>query len=330
MSSDYGTAVAESAEFADLANVYRRELLAHCYRMLGSYQDAEDLVQETLVRAWRGYQRFDGRSSVRTWLHRIATNACLTALASAERRILPTGLGSPIDSGQPVLSRLDAAPWLQPAPTSRLLDQADDPAAIVALRDSTRLALVAAYQLLPPRQRAVLLLVDVAAFSPAEVAGLLDISVTAVRSLLQRARSAIASALPDQDRVVTSPDLDSETLRRYLAVLESGDASQLAELLRADVTYEMPPIAGWFSGRAAVLDHHARRVFSRPRTALLTSANGYPALAMYHSDDGRFRAHGIHLLEQAAGSITRIVVFLDPELFPAFGLTTTLPERPAK
>jgi RNA polymerase sigma-70 factor (ECF subfamily) len=326
VSSDYGTAVAESAEFADLADVYRRELLAHCYRMLGSYQDAEDLVQETLVRAWRGYQRFDGRSSVRTWLHRIATNACLTALASSERRILPSGIGSPVDSEQPVLSRLDAAPWLQPAPTSGLLDQADDPAAIAALRDSTRLALVAAYQLLPPRQRAVLLLVDVAAFSPAEVAGLLDISVTAVRSLLQRARSAIASALPDQDRVVAPPDLDSETLRRYLAALESGDANQLAALLRADVTYEMPPIAGWFSGRAAVLDHHRRRVFSRPHAAVLTSANGYPALAMYTSDDGRsFRAHGIHLIEQAAGSITRIVVFLDVELFTAFGLPATLP-----
>ena len=327
MSSDSGTAV---AQFAELADLYRRELLAHCYRMLGSYQDAEDVVQETLMRAWRGYDRFDGRSSPRTWLHRIATNACLTALASAERRILPSGLGGPADSGQSGLSRLDAAPWLQPAPTAGLLDRADDPAAIVALRDSTRLALVAAYQVLPPRQRAVLLLVDVAAFSPAEVAGLLDVSVTAVRSLLQRARSAIAGALPDQDRVVVSPDLDTEVLSRYLAALESGDANQLAGLLRADVTYEMPPVARWFSGRAAVLDHHNRRVFTRPRTALLTSANGYPALAMYTSDDrGPFRAHGIHLLEQSAGSITRVVVFLDPGLFPAFGLTTTLPQGPA-
>jgi RNA polymerase sigma-70 factor, ECF subfamily len=327
VSSDSGTAV---AEFAELADLYRRELLAHCYRMLGSYQDAEDVVQETLVRAWRGYDRFDGRSSLRTWLHRIATNACLTALASTERRVLPSGLGGPADSGQPDLSRLDAAPWLQPAPTAGLLDRADDPAAIVALRDSTRLALVAAYQVLPPRQRAVLLLVDVAAFSPAEVADLLDVSVTAVRSLLQRARSAIAGALPDQDRVVVSPGLDTELLRRYLAALESGDANQLAGLLRADVTYEMPPIARWFSGHAAVLDHHNRRVFTRPRTALLTSANGYPALAMYTSDDGcSFRAHGIHLLEQSAGSITRVVVFLDPDLFPAFGLTTTLPQRPA-
>jgi RNA polymerase sigma-70 factor (ECF subfamily) len=326
VSNDNGTAV---AEFAELTDVYRRELLAHCYRMLGSYQDAEDIVQETLVRAWRGYERFDGRASLRTWLHRIATNACLTALASADRRILPSGLGGPTGLVQRDLPRLDAAPWLQPAPTSGLLDRADDPAAIVALRDSTRLALVAAYQVLPPRQRAVLLLVDVAAFSPAEVADLLSLSVTAVRSLLQRARAAISNALPDQDRVVVSPGLDTEVLRRYLAAFQSGDANQLADLLRADVTYEMPPIVSWFSGRQAVLDHHQRRVFSGPRRALVTSANGYPALAMYTSDDeGSFRAHGIHLLEQAAGSITRIVVFLDPALFPAFGLVPALPGAP--
>ena len=329
MSSDYGTAVAEFADFAELANGYRRELLAHCYRMLGSYQDAEDVVQEALVRAWRGYERFDGRSSLRTWLHRIATNACLTALASHDRRILPSGLGGPTDSAHPDLSRLEAAPWLQPAPTAGLVDRADDPAAIIALRDSTRLALVAAYQVLPARPRAVLLLVDVAALSPAEVADVLGLSVTAVRSLLQRARAAIATALPDQDRVVVPADLDTEVLRRYLAAIESGDTGQLAGLLRADVSYEMPPIARWFKGRLAVLDHHQQRVFTRPHAARLTSANGYPALAMYTRDEaGSFRAHGIHLVEQSAGSITRIVVFLDPELFPAFGLPATLPPRP--
>jgi RNA polymerase sigma-70 factor, ECF subfamily len=151
-----------------------------------------------------------------------------------------------------------------------------------------------------------------------------------VRSLLQRARSAIASSRPEQDHVVVSPDLDAEVLRRYLAAFEAGDVNQLADLLRADVTYEMPPIAHWFSGRAAVLDHHSRRVFTLPRTGRLTSANGYPALAMYTSDvGGSFRAHGIHLFEQEAGSITRIVVFLDAGLFPAFGLSTTLRLRVA-
>jgi RNA polymerase sigma-70 factor (ECF subfamily) len=316
--------------FAELADPFRRELLAHCYRMLGSYQDAEDLVQETMVRAWRGYDRFDGRSSLRTWLHRIATNACLTALARTERRVLPSGLGGPTDSEHAELPRLDASPWLQPAPTSALLERPDDPAAIVGLRDSTRLALIAAYQLLPARQRAALLLVDVAAFSPAEVAELLDISVTAVRSLLQRARTTIAGDLPEQDHVVPSPDLDAEVLNRYLAAFEAGDANLLAELLRADVIYEMPPIARWFRGRACVLDHHTRRVFAHRRTALLTSANGFPSLAMYTgAADGAFHAHGLHLVEQRDGAIARIVVFLDPALFPAFGLPTTLPRSPA-
>jgi RNA polymerase sigma-70 factor (ECF subfamily) len=329
VSTDHDTTTVTG--FAELAEGYRRELLAHCYRMLGSYQDAEDLVQETLMRAWRGYDRFDGRSSLRTWLHRIATNACLTALARADRRILPSGLGGPAgDYEHPDLARLDAAPWLQPAPTAALLDQPDDPAAIVALRDSTRLALIAAYQVLPARQRAALLLVDVAAFTPAEAASILGLSVTAVRSLLQRARLAVAAALPDQDRVVAPPDLDADVLRRYLAAFESGDANQLAGLLRADVSYEMPPIAAWFHGRPAVQDHHRRRVFTKARVARLTSANGFPALAMYTEDaGGSFRPHGLHLIEQAAGSITRIVVFLDPDLFPAFSLPGELPRRPA-
>ena len=312
--------------FAELTDPYRRELLAHCYRMLGSYQDAEDLVQETLVKAWRGYHRFDGRSSLRTWLHRIATNACLDTLSSAQRRILPSGLGGPTDSLHPDLSRLEASPWLQPAPTADLLDRPDDPASIVALRDSTRLALIAAYQVLPVRQRAVLLLVDVVAFAPDEVADLLGLSVTAVRSLLQRARSTIAGNLPDQDRVVPSPELDTAVLRSYLAAFESGDAQLLADLLCADVSYEMPPIAHWFKGRAAVVDHHRRRVFTQRRKAMVSSANGYPALAMYAGEaDGSFRAHGLHVLEQHGGGISRIVVFLEPGLFPIFDLPGTLP-----
>ena len=269
--------------------------------------------------------RFDGRSSLRTWLHRIATNACLDTLSSAQRRILPSGLGSPTDSLDLDLSRLAASPWLQPAPTADLLDRPDDPAAIVALRDSTRLALIAAYQVLPVRQRAVLLLVDVVAFAPDEVADLLGLSVTAVRSLLQRARSTIAGNVPDQDRVVPSPELDTAVLRSYLAAFESGDAQLLANLLRAEVSYEMPPIAHWFKGRAAVVDHHRRRVFTQRRTAMVSSANGYPAMAMYAgAADGSFRAHGLHVLEQHGGGISRIVVFLEPDLFPMFDLPATL------
>jgi RNA polymerase sigma-70 factor, ECF subfamily len=179
-------------DFARLADPYRRELLAHCYRMLGSFPDAEDVVQETLLRAWRGYDGFGGRSSLRTWLYRIATNACLTALQSRRRRVLPSGLGNATDDPADAdLTRLDSVPWLGPAPTRTLGE--DDPATIVALRDTTRLALLAAFQRLPPRQRAVLLLVEVVGYHPAEAAEFLGITTTAVRSLLQRARTALAA-----------------------------------------------------------------------------------------------------------------------------------------
>jgi RNA polymerase sigma-70 factor (ECF subfamily) len=321
-----GEGNAAGGRFAELADPYRSELLAHCYRMVGSLHDAEDLVQETLLRAWRGYENFDGRSSLRTWLYRIATNTCLTALGSTHRRVLPSGLGTGTsDSEHADLRYLDNVSWLEPAPTSDLAGQADDPASVVALRDSTRLALVAAFQKLPARQRAVLMLIEVAGYTPAEVADLLGVTVTAVRSLLQRARATLASDAPVLERVVPTPDLDSGLLHRYLRAFESADIVALAELLVADVEYEMPPIPVWFLGRAAVLDHHIRRVFSCGRRALPTSANGYPALATYvETADGSFEAHGIQVIEPRDGLISRITVFLGHELFPNFGLPLSL------
>jgi len=322
-----GEGIVVGGPFAELADPYRGELLAHCYRMVGSLHDAEDLVQETLLRAWRGYENFDGRSSLRTWLYRIATNTCLTALGSAHRRVLPSGLGvGTSDSEHADLRHLDTMSWLEPAPTLDLLGPAADPASIVALRDSTRLALVAAFQMLPARQRAVLMLVDVVGYTPAEAAGLLDITVTAARSLLQRARTTLASDAPVQERVVATPDLDSGLLDRYLRAFESADTVALAGLLKADVEYEMPPIPVWFLGREAVLDHHIRRVFSRGRRALPTSANGYPALATYvQTADGPFATHGIQVIEPQAGLIARVTVFLGHELFGKFGLPLSLP-----
>ena len=313
--------------FAALADPYRHELLAHCYRMVGSLHDAEDLVQETLIRAWRGYQDFDGRSSLRTWLYRIATNTCLTALGSSHRRVLPSGLGTGTpDSEHADLRRLDPLLWLEPAPTAELAGPAADPAAIAALRDSTRLALVAAFQTLPVRQRAALLLVDVVGYTPAEAAELLHLTVTAVRSLLQRARAAVAGQAPDHDRVAATPGLDAELLRRYQRAFETADAAALAELLKADVEYEMPPNAVWFLGREAVLDHHTRRVFTHPSRAVPTSANGYPALATYgRTADGSFAAHAIHVIEPDGALIGRVVVFLGDALFPRFGLPVSLP-----
>ncbi len=323
-----GTVVGGAVGFADLAAPYRRELLAHCYRMVGSIHDAEDLVQETLLRAWRGYDRFDGRSSLRSWHYRIATNTCLTALASTHRRVLPSGLGAGTsDAGSIELPRLEDVAWLEPAPTAQLTNQPADPASIVSLRDTTRLALVAAFQRLPARQRAALMLVDVVGYTPAEAGELLDLTVTAVRSLLQRARSALAADTPTADGTVPTPDLDADLLGRYLRAFETADTEALTRLLAADVHYEMPPVRVWFTGRDAVLDHHARRVFTRGRrAALVTSANGYPALATYsESADGGFTAHGLQVIEAEAGLITRVTVFLDEALFPIFGFAPTLP-----
>jgi RNA polymerase sigma-70 factor (ECF subfamily) len=320
-----GDGSATDGRFAELADPYRSELLAHCYRMVGSLHDAEDLVQETLIRAWRGYEKFDGRSSLRTWLYRIATNTCLTALGSTHRRVLPSGLGAASDAGPADVGRVDGVSWLEPAPTLDLTGSSTDPATIVALRDSTRLALLAAFQTLPVRQRAALILVDVVGYTPAEVAGLLDVSVTAARSLLQRARATLAGDAPTQERTVVPPDLDNGLLQRYLRAFESADTAALAELLRADVAYEMPPIPVWFLGRAAVLDHHVRRVFRYGHRALPTSANGYPALGAYtRAADGSFTAHGIHIIEPADGLIARVTVFLGQEYFGRFGLPLTL------
>jgi RNA polymerase sigma-70 factor (ECF subfamily) len=313
--------------FAELADPYRGELLAHCYRMVGSIHDAEDLVQETLLRAWRGYDRFDGRSSLRTWLYRIATNTCLTALGSTRRRELPSGLGagSP-DSASADLRRLEDIAWLEPAPTSQLTSHPADPATIVTLRDTTRLALIAAFQRLPTRQRAALMLVDVVGYTPAEAAELLDVSVTALRSLRQRARVTLAADAPVQDHVVPSPELDRAVLERYLQAFETADTEALARLLAEDVRYEMPPVPVWFTGRQAVMDHHVRRVFTRRRRAVATSANGFPALATYTQiADGSYAAHGIQVIETRAGRITRVIVFLGEDLFPTFGFATSLP-----
>ncbi|MDT7799047.1 MAG: polymerase sigma-70 factor, subfamily [Actinomycetota bacterium] len=306
--------------FWQLAEPYRRELLAHCYRMLGSYQDAEDLVQDTLLRAWQAYDGFAGRASLRTWLYRIATNTCLNALKSAQRRVLPSGLAAGTDSAD-VLPRIESVPWLGPLPTAH-----DDPADLATLRASTRLAVVAAFQRLPVRQRAVLILVDVASFPVREAAEALDMTTAAARSALQRARATLAADTPVEDEVPRNPGLDEEVLRRYVKAFEDADTAGLARLLRSDVEYQMPPIAVWFQGRDAVLQHHTRRIFASPRRALPTSANGFPAIGSYgKAADGSFAAHAVHILEAEDGLLTRIVVFLDATLFPAFGLPETLP-----
>ncbi|WP_410586132.1 RNA polymerase subunit sigma-70 [Amycolatopsis sp. lyj-23] len=306
--------------FWQLADPYRRELLAHCYRMLGSHQDAEDLVQDTMLRAWQAYDGFAGRSSLRTWLYRIATNACLNVLKSAQRRVLPSGLGSGTESAD-VLPRIESVPWLGPLPTGGA-----DPAELATLRASTRLAVVAAFQRLPARQRAVLMLVEVAGFPIREAAEALDMTTAAARSALQRARATLAHDTPVEDDVPRDAGVDEEVVKRYLKAFEDADTAGLARLLRADVEYQMPPIAVWFRGRDAVLQHHTRHVFTSPRRALPANANGSPAVGSYtRAADGSFTAHAIHVLEAEEGRLTGIVVFLDATLFPAFGLPESLP-----
>ncbi|QUQ62752.1 RNA polymerase subunit sigma-70 [Kutzneria sp. CA-103260] len=293
-------------------NAHRRELLAHCYRMTGSVVDAEDLVQETMLRAWRAREDFDpGRASLRTWLYRIATNVCLTALERRTRRPLPSGLGGDTFDPDTALVRGPEVPWLQPIPDALITD----PAAVVASRGSVRLALVAAMQHLSARQRAVLILRDVLAWPAAEVADLLDVSVAAVNSLLQRARTQLASVSPAEDDT-TEPASATQraTLDQFAAAFENADAALLTRLLAEDVTLEMPPHRTWFAGRHAVGTFLGRVIHSGSWRLHPTRANGSPAFGTYL--DGH--VHGITVLELADSTITRIVAFHDPALFKTF------------
>ncbi|WIN00838.1 RNA polymerase subunit sigma-70 [Actinoplanes oblitus] len=288
--------------------------------MLGSFQEAEDLVQETLLRAWKAADRFDsGKASLRTWLHRIATNACLTALEGRARRPLPSGLGGPGDPLAPLTPSLDV-PWLQPFPDARL----GDPAEAAQQRAGLRLAWVAALQLLPARQRAVLVLREVLQLSAAEVADVLDTSVASVNSGLQRARAALRAAAPALDELREPGDPgERAVVERYLVAFEAADVPALSRLLADDVALEMPPVALWLLGRA----HYrafVERVFAMrgPGWRLLpVAANGGPALAAYAPDG---RAHSLQVFEVAGGLIRRGVTFVDPALFASFGLPAAL------
>ena len=319
----------DSEDFAALTGPFRAELLAHCYRMLGSVQDAEDQVQETLIRAWRSYGEFEGRSSVRTWLYRIATNACLRALENSSRRPLPSGLGAPgSDPAAPPTAGQPEIPWLQPMPDVLV---SADPASIVTSRTSMRLALIAALQYLPARQRAVLILRDVLQWRAAEVAELLGMTTTAVNGMLQRARARLAEAAPAQDEIQEPADPDDRALAdRYAAAFENADVAALTELLRADAVLEMPPLPTWFSGRATVLGFLQAQVLREPGLFRLlpTSANGQPAFAAYLRDAGGVhRAHGILVLTIAASRVTRATMFMDPDLLATFGMPPALPGR---
>ena len=316
-------------EFLSLADPFRGELLAHCYRMMGSVHDAEDLVQETYLRAWRSYDRFEGRSSLRTWLYRIATRVCLTALEGRNRRPMPTGLGGPAaEVGGDIVERHEV-PWLDPLPDAMAVADNADPAVIVAARETIRLALIATLQHLPPRQRAVLILRDVLKWRAAEVAEALDTTTTAINSILQRARAHLDELTPAEEEIVEPDDEERRRLLdRYVTAFEAKDIPAIVELFTAEAVWEMPPFAEWYQGRDQIALHLETQCPAVPGGVrmLATHANGQPAFGQYLvGEDGGFHAFNLQVLTPGPNGFTHVANFLDTTLFAAFDLPLTLP-----
>ncbi len=326
---------ADQAAFAAGVERHRRELQVHCYRMLGSFEDSEDLVQETFLRAWRNRTRFEGRSTPRTWLYRIATNACLDALDRRPRRVLPPEAIPAADPSVIPPPPATDLPWIQPYP-DRLLENVPDrdvelDAAVVS-KETIELAFIAALQHLPPRQRAVLIARDVLGWSANETAGLFALSVAAVNSSLQRARGTLKQSLParrlEWARGPHPSEEEVSVLRRYMDALDRTDIAALESLLRADARMVMPPLAAWFDGRDAVLTATTlglSTLASGSVRMLPTAANRQPAVASYFRDAGEseHRAFIINVLRIEAGQIVEITGF-PPQIFPAFGLPPVL------
>jgi len=301
---------------------HRTELTAYCYRMLGSAFEADDAVQETLVRAWRAFDRFEGRSSVRSWLYRIASNVCFDMLKGRRRRALPMDLMEVGHADGPVAPPTSESMWVGPVPDARVLESGGSPAEEVEARESVRLAFVAALQLLPPRQRAVLILREVLKWKASEVAELLDTTVVSVNSALQRARATLAernlTTLEANDVV---DERQRALLERYVAAFEAFDIESLVQLLRDDATMSMPPFPLWLQG-ADELGAWLRGPGSACRGSRLApvEANGAPAFAQWRRDaDGNFYAWCIHVLRISRGRIAGIDFFVDEKLFPLFG-----------
>lgn len=313
--------------------LHRGELTGYCYRMLGSAHDADDAVQETMVRAWQAFDRFEGRSAVRSWLYRIATNVCLDMLRSRQRRALPMDLSAPVPATtEPVAARPEAS-WIEPLPGDGDPSGATDPASQAVLQDSIRLAFVAALQHLPPRQRAVLILRDVLCWHAAEVADLLGTTVVSVNSALQRARAAMPAGEPRPAAGELS-DADRDLLDRYLDAFQRYDIDTLVTLLHEDASMSMPPFELWLRGREEVHAWHLGHGIGCQGSRLVpVTANGMPGFAQYRrNDDGPGHVRwGIHVLELRDGRVSHLHNFLDNalvgsdgRLFARFGLPPTL------
>jgi RNA polymerase sigma-70 factor (ECF subfamily) len=313
-------------ELEGLLEGYRRELTGYCYRMLGSPFDAEDAVQETFVRAWRSFDRFEGRSSLRSWLYRIATNVSLDMLNGRERRARPMDLGP---SREPIAENLNTLPevtWIEPVPDGRVLPEGD-PAEVAIAHDTIRLAFVAALQHLPPRQRAVLILCEVLRWQASEVAELLETSVASVNSALQRARATLEATNLDPDAELSVEAADAELLERYVEAFERYDMEALTALIHEDATQSMPPFDLWLTGRDDIF-----RWWYGPgigcegsRVIPTIAANGSPAFGQYKpAEGGGYEPWALQVLEVRDGKIVELTFFLDTErVFPLFGLPLT-------
>jgi RNA polymerase sigma-70 factor (ECF subfamily) len=310
------TAFSGEAEYARLVEPHRRELHAHCYRMLGSVQDAEDALQEALTRAWRSLDRFEGRSSPRSWLYRIATNTCLDALSKR-----PARRELPIDRG-PDEPPLTETVWLEPYP--------DDPDSTYEVRESVELAFVAALQHLPANQRAVLILREVLGFSAKEAAAILDTTPASVNSAMQRARAAVDERMPAQTQQQTLRALGDEAVRelveRYVEAWNRGDVDAVVSMLAEEATFSMPPAFEWFRGRVAIREFLPLGPLSIPRIFVPVHANGQPAFGTYKLIDGEWLPNAIHVITlDARGLIVDVFCYLEAALFPLWGLPPVPP-----
>ncbi|CAN5888052.1 sigma-70 family RNA polymerase sigma factor [soil metagenome] len=312
-----------ATETSALTEPYRRELVGYCYRFFGSYPEAEDAVQETMMRAWRRAETFTGASSVRTWLYRIATNICLDMKRAPQRRALPVDLSGPgtVPDGPPHLPTAPPEAWIGPISDTHLAEHADDPAERAALRDSVRLAFLAALQLLPPRQRVLLLLRDVLAWSAQDCADLLDMTVPAVNSALARARRTVR--VHDAGPPPRAPDnAEATLLRQYVEAFEAYDIDRLVALLADDAAFSMPPYRFWIRG-AAQIERWWRgpgQVCRNSRT-VPTRANDITAVGVYHPVSvGRWEPFAVHVVEMIDGQISALTHFMGPAVFAELGL----------
>ncbi len=319
----------DQQQFSELAEPYRRELQTHCYRLMGSLQDAEDVVQETMLRAWRRLNTFEGRASFRAWLYKIATNACLDSLERASRRTLPVNIYPPADPETASVMSITDPVWLDPFPDEWLDETAISAEAHYTRHESVTLAFLTALQVLPPRQRAVLVLCDVLDWRASEVTELLEMTLSAVNSALHRARVTLSKHYPDRSpENAASSSSTRSLLERYVRAWEEADVAGLVSLLKEDALYTMPPSSTWFQGRAAISKFFSSRIFVDGLSYRLQPihTSGQPGFAAYLYDQrtGKFHAHTLHVLTPGNGQLTALTTFLNPALFSYFGLPDTL------